>query len=62
MILYRVSRKSLAKEIFEYLYHISTKRADIFTTDKRVLVIRIHKGSFITNRFEVFTNDFNKEL
>jgi len=38
------------------------KWAGIFTTDKWVFLIHIHKESIITNRFEIITNDFNKEL
>ena len=60
--IYRVSRNSLDKEKFEYLRHISTKWANILTINKWTLMVHMHKRSTVTSRFEVFTNDFNKEL
>jgi len=61
-IFYRVSRNSLDKEKTEYLRHILTKRADIFTTDKGVFVVHIHKRNAARNCFEVFTTGLNKKL
>jgi len=50
---YRVSRKSLGTANFEYLHHILTKWADIFTTDKGVFIAHIHKRNIEENCFEV---------
>ena len=59
---YRVSRKSLVKEKFEYLRHILTKWADVFSTHKTLFIDHIHKRNLVKNCLEVFTTDFNKEL
>ena len=59
---YRVSRKSLVKEKFEYLRHILTKWADIFSTHNNLFIDHIHKRNVVKNCLEVFTTDFNKEL
>ena len=59
---YRVSRKSLVKEKFEYLRHILTKWTGIFSAHKNLFIDHIHKRNVVKNCLEVFTTDFNKEL
>ena len=59
---YRVFRKSLVKEKFEYLRPILTKWADIFSTHKNLFIDHIHKRNVAKNCLEVFTTDFHKEL
>ena len=59
---YRVSRKSLVKEKFEYLRYILTNCANIFSTHKNLFIDHIHKRNLVKNCLEVFTTDFNKEL
>ncbi len=57
-----MSSKSLAKEKFEYLRHILTKWADIFTSDRGLFIVHIPTRDVVKNCFEVFTTDFNNEL
>ena len=57
-----VSSKSLAKEKFEYLHHILTKWADIFTSDSGLFIDHIPTRDVVRNCFEVFTSDFTNEL
>jgi hypothetical protein len=59
---YRVPKKSLEIEKFEYLRHIATIWADIFTTDKVMFIAHFHKRNVVKNLSEVFSIDFNKGL
>ena len=47
------SERSFRAEKLEYLFHILTKGADSFTTDKRMFIAHIHKRNVDKNCFGV---------